>query len=240
VTTPLDCETTVRTEGGEHKRIYRNAGNLALLRLMEGLPKRVLDVGCGAGDNARIIRAAHPGCEIVGITHSAAEALVARQWMTDCLVFDIEGALPPGLAAGAFDVIIFSHVLEHVREPASVLGKFAGLLGLGGSVLVAVPNTLSWAMRLQFLRGDFAYRSDGVLDDTHLRFFTYVTADDYLLGKTPALRLASKTVTGSVPLWLLRRHLFPRRWSVRIDELGCRLWPNLFGEQVLIKAVLEG
>src|ERR1700682_4681978 len=136
-----------------------------------------------------------------------------------------------------FDAIVFSHVLEHVRDPALVLQKFSNLLRRGATVIIAVPNVLSFAMRLQFLEGDFEYQSDGVLDDTHLRFFTYLTADRYLLGKSPELKLVSKSVTGSVPQWWLRRYFLPKSWSMRIDSLGCRIWPNLFGEQVLLKAV---
>jgi 2-polyprenyl-3-methyl-5-hydroxy-6-metoxy-1,4-benzoquinol methylase len=218
-------------------RIYRNHGNAPLLALLDNEPHRVLDVGCGAGDNAGLIKAKYPRCEIHGVTHSAAEAEIAKQWMTACWVFDIEKEIPGQLSAVKFDAVIFSHVLEHLRDPAAILNKFAHLVPRDGCVIIAVPNTLSWAMRWQFLRGNFEYRSDGVLDDTHLRFFTFVTADRYLLAKSPKLKLVSKSVTGSVPLWWLRRYLLPKRWSRYIDGLGCRAWPNLFGDQVLIKAV---
>jgi 2-polyprenyl-3-methyl-5-hydroxy-6-metoxy-1,4-benzoquinol methylase len=218
-------------------RIYKNHGNAPLLALLDNEPRRVLDVGCGAGDNAGLIKAKYPMCEIHGVTHSAAEAEIAKQWMTACWVFDIEKELPGQLSAMRFDAVIFSHVLEHLRDPAVILNKFAHLVPRGGCVIIAVPNTLSWAMRWQFLRGNFEYRSDGVLDDTHLRFFTFVTADRYLLAKSPKLKLVSKSVTGSIPLWWLRRYLLPKSWSRYIDGLGCRIWPNLFGDQVLIKAV---
>jgi hypothetical protein len=49
--------------------------------------------------------------------------------------------------------------------------------------------------------------------------------------------LVSKRVSGGVPQWWLRRYLLPRRWSAWVDALGCRYWPNLFGDQVLLKAV---
>jgi len=218
-------------------RIYKNNGNASLLALLNQDLSMVLDVGCGAGDNARLLKSKYPGCEVHGVTHSPTEAEIAKKWMTACWVFDIESDIPIDLSAMRFDAIILSHVLEHLRDPATILRKFASLLLPGGCAVIAVPNTLSWAMRWQFIRGDFEYRLDGVLDDTHLRFFTYLTADRYLLGKSPKLKLVSKSVTGSVPQWWLRRYLLPNSWSVFIDALGCRIWPNLFGDQVLLKAV---
>jgi 2-polyprenyl-3-methyl-5-hydroxy-6-metoxy-1,4-benzoquinol methylase len=220
-------------------RVYRNSGNAPLLSLLEGHVGRVLDVGCGAGDNARLLASRFPRCEVTGITYSAAEAAAARAAMTTCWVADIEADLPQQLRADRFDVLIFSHVLEHMRDPAATLNKFVQLLRAGGVAVIAVPNVLSWATRWRFVRGDFEYASDGVLDDTHLRFFTYLTAERYLVGRCPGLTMLSKTVTGSVPLWLLRRYLFPRGLSRRIDRLGCRLWPNLFGDQILLKAVFD-
>jgi SAM-dependent methyltransferase len=221
------------------ERVYKNVGNAPLLALLDGHVRRVLDVGCGSGDNAALLKSRYPGCEIFGITYSAAEAQIARRTMTACWVADIEAGLPAEIAAMQFDTLIFSHVLEHLRDPGVILSRFTGLLENGGAAIIAVPNALSYATRLQFLRGDFEYQSDGVLDDTHLRFFTYWTADRYLLGQCSQLKLVSKSVTGSVPLWLLRRYVLPKRWSAYLDALGCRFWPNLFGDQVLIKAVHE-
>jgi 2-polyprenyl-3-methyl-5-hydroxy-6-metoxy-1,4-benzoquinol methylase len=225
------------TPVGDQNRIYKNKGNASLLALLNSNVSMVLDVGCGAGDNACLLRSKYPGCEVHGITHSSAEAQIAGKWMTACWVFDIESDIPENLSAMRFDAVIFSHVLEHLRDPASILEKFAKLLLPGGCAIIAVPNALSWAMRWQFFRGDFEYRLDGVLDDTHLRFFTYLTADRYLLRKSPELKLVSKSVTGSVPQWWLRRYLLPKSWSACIDALGCRIWPNLFGDQVLLKAL---
>jgi SAM-dependent methyltransferase len=220
-------------------RVYKNNGNAPLLALLDGHVGRILDVGCGAGDNARLLVSRFPGCQVFGITYSEAEAAIARKAMTACWVTNIEDDLPGYLRAQRFDVIIFSHVLEHMRDPAATLSKFADLLSEGGTALIAVPNVLSWTMRWRFLRGDFEYQSDGVLDDTHLRFFTYLTAERYLVARCPGLRLISKSVTGSVPQWIVRRYLIPRRLSRGIDRLGCRFWPNLFGDQILLKAVRD-
>lgn len=218
------------------ERVYANQGNPPLLALLGG-SQVLLDVGCGAGDNAALLKKRQPSMKIYGITHSPAEAALAEQYMERCWIADIENDLPKDLQESRFDAILFSHVLEHLREPAAVLARFSTLLRSGGEVLIAVPNILSWRMRMQFLLGRFEYESEGVLDETHLRFFTYETADRYLLAQCADLNLEFKGVTGSVPLWWLRRYLWPTSLCERVDEWGCRYWPNLFGSQVLLRAV---
>jgi SAM-dependent methyltransferase len=156
--------------------------------------------------------------------------------MRRCWVADIEDELPEDIVERSYDTILFSHVLEHLRFPAAVVGKFARLLSESGQVLIAVPNVLSWRTRLRFLLGDFQYESAGVLDDTHLHFYTYVTADKYLLSDAKELSLTHKLADGNVPLWVLRRRFLSDGLRRQFDEYGCRRWPNLFGWQVLIRA----
>jgi 2-polyprenyl-3-methyl-5-hydroxy-6-metoxy-1,4-benzoquinol methylase len=220
-----------------HERIYSNQGNPPLVGLLGGECRSLLDVGCGAGDNAALLRARHPSCRVFGVTRAEGEAERARRFMERCWVFDIEAGFPEDLTAQRFDALMFSHVLEHVRQPAEVLARFIPLLNPGGVVLIAVPNVLSWRQRVQFLRGHFEYAESGVLDDTHLRFFTYFTAARYLLARSPELELKSEQVTGSVPLWWLRRHVFRADWSRAIDDWACGIWPNLFGGQILLEAI---
>ena len=218
-------------------RVYGGEVNVPLVDLLHGNCGRILDVGCGAGDNAALIKSRNSDCEVFGITHSATEATRAQAHMAKCWLADIEGDLPEDLGNQLFDVLVFSHVLEHLRRPDEILARFSRLLHRGGQVLIAVPNILSWRMRVQFLRGDFKYIPGGVLDDTHLRFFTYFTADRHLLSECSDLELIEKAVTGNVPLWWLRRHVFPKVWSEGIDRWGCRHWPNLMGHQILMRAV---
>ncbi len=221
------------------ERVYSNVGNPPLIELLDIGCSRLLDVGCGAGDNAVLVKSRCAQCDVVGITRSSAEAEIAQGRMAHCWVFDIEGDLPGPLATQVFDALVFSHVLEHLRDPAVVLERFARLLRSGGQVLIAIPNVLFWRTRLQFVLGRFEYQSTGTLDDTHLRFFTYYTADRYLLSKASDLKMTYKSVTGSVPLWVLRRYVLPRKWSDCIDRWASRRWPNLFGGQVLIEAVKQ-
>ena len=178
------------------ERVYSNQGNPPLIDLMGKGCKRLLDIGCGAGDNAALVKSKNSECDVFGITHSAVEADLAQRHMTRCWIFDIEDVLPDDLADQVFDVLIFSHVLEHLRDPAVMLDRFSRFLRSGGQVLIAVPNILSRRMRIQFLLGRFEYESAGVLDDTHLdthlHFFTYFTAGQYLLSKSPRLEVTYK------------------------------------------------
>lgn len=221
--------------GADH--VYTNNGNAPLIDLLDGDVRQVLDVGCGAGDNAVLLRARFPDCQIHGLTLSAAESAIAASRMNSCTVWDIESGIPDAFRFRTFDAILFSHVLEHLHNPDLVLADFSRLLKRGGSALVAVPNVVTWSMRWRILRGEFQYQSEGILDSTHLRFFTYHTADRYLLRRCEGLRLVAKHVTGTVPQWWLRRHILPASGSQLVDRLGCRLWPNLFGDQILLKAV---
>jgi 2-polyprenyl-3-methyl-5-hydroxy-6-metoxy-1,4-benzoquinol methylase len=218
-------------------RVYSNAGNPSLVELVARDAQMILDVGCGAGDNAVLLQQRNPQARIFGISGSHDEAAFARQRMEACWVHDLDKGLPPDALQQRYDVVIFSHVLEHLRHPGDLVRQAAANIREGGSCVIAVPNVLAWAQRVKFLFGRFEYESAGVMDVTHLRFFTYETAADYLLASATELSLVRQTVTGSVPLWLLRRHVLPRRVSAAIDAAGCRFLPNLFGSQILLTAV---
>lgn len=224
------------TPADTRERVYTNAGNPAVVALVDSDVDTVLDVGCGAGDNARVLKLRFPHCHLFGITHSEREKEIAQSTLEQCWVFDIERDIPLDLWGRKFDVLIFSHVLEHLKEPAAVLSRFSRLIKPGGTAVIAVPNTLTLRQRLEFLRGRFEYEAAGILDDTHLRFFTYTSASRYLLAQSADLTLEHQSATGSVPLWWLRRYLLPKSWSTAIDRWGCRHWPNLFGGQILIRA----
>lgn len=218
------------------ERTYQNDGNPDVVALVPNDAANVLDVGCGAGGVARLLRARNPCTLVTGITASEAEARAAAPHLAAALVLDLEAPLPQQLLEQRFDVIIFSHVLEHLRRPEQVVARFAELLTPGGVVVIAVPNVAGWRDRVQLTMGRFEYREGGTFDSTHLRFFTFYTAARYLLAAAPQLRVDLQRVTGSVPLWPLRRLKVAAPLCRAVDQLGCALRPNLFGGQVLIRA----
>jgi SAM-dependent methyltransferase len=218
---------------------YRNDGNSLVLSMIPPDVGRMLDVGCGAGDIARHLRSFRPDIEVVGVTHSPEEAQIAAPYMQAVHVLDLEKDLLGTALADLgppFDLLMFSHVLEHLVDPVAVLRTCLARLAPGGHVLIAVPNVLEWRTRLQFLRGSFAYADHGILDRTHLRFFTYETAPEALVSPIAGLRLLDRRGRGAVPLGPLRKLSIARDLWSSIDRAGVTAFPNIFARETAMLA----
>jgi methionine biosynthesis protein MetW len=146
--------------------VYANAGNPEVLALIPETAKRVLDAGCGAGDNGRLMSAR--GISVVGVTLSNAEAVVAASTCDRVIVADLEGDSLP-FEERSFDVVLLSHVLEHLRDPQAALCRLAKYLSEEGLAIVAVPNMAHWRIRLRLVRGDWTRQDTGPLDRSHFR-----------------------------------------------------------------------
>jgi SAM-dependent methyltransferase len=219
--------------GDVRERIYENEGNAPLLALAPVPPGRALDCGCGAGANARILRSR--GWQVTGITLSPGEAERAAAHCERVLLADLERPLPNEVG-GAYGLVILSHVLEHLVRPERLLQELTRVLAPQGVVLVALPNFLFYPIRLRVLLGRFEYERDGILDETHVRFYTF--ASGAALLERSGLRLLEARAEGGFPLAWLRRVL-PTGVAAWIDAAACRRWPGLFGLQLLYRAVLR-
>jgi SAM-dependent methyltransferase len=192
--------------------------------LLARVPKtttRLLDVGCGAGALGRKIRTAM-NCRVVGITHSTAEAALAKDCIDEVWVCDLNSFAPP--VTDSFDCIVCSHVLEHVVCPEEVLKRLLGLLSPQGTLIVALPNILFWRQRLDFLRGHFRYTDGGLMDRTHYRFFDWSSAQALLTES--GYSIADASADGFFPL---SRFLY--RAGEMCDRAALKLFPGLFGFQ---------
>lgn len=147
-----------------------NDSHVLLLRLAGG-GRRVLDVGCAAGDLTEALRRRNP--VVVGIEKDPGAAAVARAKLVDVVIGDVESMdLVERFGPESFDTIVFGDVLEHLVDPAEALRRVKPLLARRGVVVASVPNVAHGAVRLALLRGAFEYTDVGLLDRTHLRFFT--------------------------------------------------------------------
>ncbi|HYT10193.1 MAG TPA: class I SAM-dependent methyltransferase [Mycobacteriales bacterium] len=144
-----------------------------------GSNKRVLDVGCSTGYLARVLTAL--GNTVSGVEYDAAAAKEAEPDLDRLVVGDLEALdLVEAFGEGAFDVVVFGDVLEHLRDPLPVLRGARPLLSPGGSVVISVPNIAHGDVRLALLKGRFRYTKLGLLDETHTRFFTRENLDSFL------------------------------------------------------------
>jgi SAM-dependent methyltransferase len=208
-------------------KIYENAGNLALLELIRSKPAGcALDCGCGAGDNARILSLR--GWDVDGITISPDEQSKASRVCKTVHIADLESGIPPAVSGG-YDLVIFSHVLEHLRNPSRVLNDIHRVLAPDGIVAVALPNVLSWRYRLRFLLGRFEYEEGGIMDTTHVRFYTFTSGRRLL--ESNGFLVSTATVEGIFPL--ARKIGLPPRIVALLDQLAGNYWPGLFGWQLL-------
>jgi 2-polyprenyl-3-methyl-5-hydroxy-6-metoxy-1,4-benzoquinol methylase len=141
--------------------------------LVEWTPpgSRVLEFGCATGYMSRVLRDSR-GCRVTGVEISAAAAEQASRFLEQAVVGDVEAPRLWDELRPPYDVAVFGDVLEHLREPEAVLRRCREMLAPDGRLLVSVPNIAHHTMRWELLRGRFDYVEFGILDNTHLRFFT--------------------------------------------------------------------
>lgn len=224
--------------------------NWGLLRLWDKRRgKDVLDVGCGFATTSQHIQKI--GNRVVGIESSGDAVKVARTRIGEV----IEADLQQFTTDRKFDAIIFADVLEHLAWPIGVLKRYTTMLKEGGSVIVSLPNVGLWSVRLALMLGRFQYEDTGVLDRTHLRFFTRRTAVEMLdaaglrvVRRTynpglvrPFVPLAKKILGGqggdpgaileSTPYRMYLKTAYP------VERSMARLWPGMLAFQMIFEAV---
>lgn len=169
-------------EGVHLQTLNPNYAPSGLLELIEKAPRRVLDLGCFCGGSGRYLKRKFPGCEVIGIEMLPEAAKLAAEVYNHVHVGTLEQLdfAKAGILPQSFDAIIAADVLEHLFHPWQALQRLRPLLAPGGSLYVSLPNARNLKLLSELGRGRFDYAGSGILDVTHVRFFTRKTAVEML------------------------------------------------------------
>ena len=204
------------------------SSHAAILDMTSDLgPSRILDLGCSGGQLAEKLRAA--GHVVVGVDRT--EVPGVRDRTDDFFVADLSAGIPDAVGSG-YDVVIAGDVIEHLARPADVLRQMILVLRPGGQVLLSVPNFGHWYPRLRVALGLFGYDRRGILDDTHLRFFTRKSLRR-LVHQT-GFDLLEERVTG-LPLRAVKASAGLGKYVGHLDTTLVRIRPTLFGYQYVMR-----
>ncbi len=185
----------------------------------------VLDVGCGPGYLAEYLTT-EKDCTVVGVEQDPRLAELARRVCSKVYEVNLESE---GLRKiqGKFTAVFFGDVIEHVRNAPELLIQASELLEAGGRVIVSTPNFVHVKNRARVLFGRFEYRDAGLLDRTHVHFYTKRTLYG-LLEETGYRVVKTDVTTGVMELASMRN---------RALHFLAKAIPNLFAYQFIVAAV---
>lgn len=211
---------------------FKYSSHYWILNFLEtaGRQLTILDVGTADGYLGAILK--KRGHHVIGVEQDAFRADTASVHYESIHVADIETFEFP--YRDQFDVIVFADVLEHLRDPALVLKRVLPCLKADGQIIISLPNVANFVVRISVLFGCFNYRDRGILDRTHLRFFTLSTIRQ-LVGECHC-RILETAVT-PIPVQLLSP-MTARPIFAPLHELhhGCvRFLKRLLGYQFVLR-----
>jgi 2-polyprenyl-3-methyl-5-hydroxy-6-metoxy-1,4-benzoquinol methylase len=215
----------------EKETAYFNQARTEIEPLLPQRAGRALEVGCGMGATMRWLRSRRDVQYAAGIEISQETAAGA------CDVFDrvlIGNAETLDIRDGNFDLIVILDVLEHLIDPWGMVQRLQAVLAPGGAIIASIPNVGHYSVCLPLLRGQWNYGDYGLLDRTHLRFFSEQTAFDLMTREGLEVQQVER---------VKRVHLGGFQWKSQklrwyTTKLLCQIVPkNLMTFQYLIKSV---
>ncbi len=192
---------------------------------------RLLDLGAAGGHLGRAVR---DRCSyLAGVEPDQSLPASARGGYDDWRAVE---ALQAGDWEAPFDVVVCADVLEHLADPESLLERIRGWLKNGGVLLASLPNIANISVRLALLFGHFRYAERGILDQTHLSFYTRASARHLIESCGYAIHAMEPT---AMPYELVFPALSRAPWSAPVRafaQLSSRFSPTLFGYQFVFEA----
>ncbi len=190
----------------------------------------VLDLGCATGYFGRELK--KKGCQVIGVESDKLAAEIAKKYYQQVIVADLEESHRIKIDGNKFDYVLLLDVLEHLRNRKLLFTVIHKWLKPQGILIISTPNIAHISVRFKLLFGDFSYTDWGILDKTHLHFFTEETLKKELMGSgwLPKIKSVSADF-GQVPVFgRFLRHI-PKIWQCKITQLA----PTLLGVQFVWK-----
>jgi SAM-dependent methyltransferase len=195
----------------------------------QGNGKRVLDVGCASGYLAGIL--AERGYEVVGIERPGGYGDEFPRGIA-LVEADLDQGLPP--LPGRFSYVICGDILEHLRDPGSLLEQIAQLLEPDGLLIASLPNSGNLYFRASVLSGRFPQEDKGLFDRTHLHFYTWKGWRELFAGG--GFQICNCNVSGipvglGAPRWDGTTVVRTMEW---LAHAVARVWPTMFAYQFVV------
>ena len=196
-------------------KIYENDGNMPVVESVPKEYKLVLDIGFGNGANAKkLISSGHI---VDGVTLSPIEVEASEGVIRKIFIHNLEEGLPATIT-DKYDAIICSHVLEHVAYPEKLLKDIHNCLTPQGIVVVALPNVMNYRSRWELAKGNFHTKETGIWDNTHLRWYTFTSAQK--LFTEHSFSVVKAWVSGDLP-WLTVLKSYPSFHPSKAFQRAC-------------------
>lgn len=203
---------------------YYSAVRKEILPLLPQKASRVLDIGCGFGVTGAYLKSLQMADEVCGIEIVPTAAQEAKKVLDEVVVLNLDQSSSLPFSESSFDLILCLDVLEHLVDPWSAVKLLTKYLKPSGAMIISVPNMRNFRVVLPLLLwGKFQYEDSGLLDSTHLRFFT----------KKSALELAACSGMSLEVIDSTGCKFFSRTWLANFLTLG--IFRDFFTVQYLIR-----
>jgi len=168
-------ETLDALDDNDVTDLYHTTPRLELFHLFEHKPKRYLEIGCGAGATIKEIKKRYPTCFTVGVELNKKAAAYASKFSDVLIDQPLEDVRLEdfGIEKGSIDTVILADVLEHMYNPWGALRDILPYLTEDAQVVSSIPNIRNLWILNEMINGRWTYESAGLLDVTHIRFFTW-------------------------------------------------------------------
>jgi len=195
---------------------------------------KVLDVGCGNGFLGHYLKE-NRGCKVWGIERNESWAKEAKEHYEDVVIVDLNYERICERLQEKFDVIILADILEHLISPATVLNQIKKFVTENTDIIISLPNIALWRIRLNLLFGRFNYTNRGILDKTHLRFYTLKSAKE-LISKSGYKIQNIFIAQPQIPFeGILKLNQIPiiKTLLIEFKKVISKLFPTIFATQFI-------